>query len=58
VGSEDNALVAGAVVLFATKVILRSSHDVLEARGYLEGMRGAIDKLINNAFRRKTPGRR
>jgi hypothetical protein len=58
VGSEDNALVAGAIVLFATQVILRSSQDVLEARAYLEGMRGAIDKLVNNAFRRKIPGRR
>ena len=47
---EDNAVVAGAIVLFAAEVIKRSSGNVLEARAYLEGMRSAIDGLLANAF--------
>jgi hypothetical protein len=47
---EDNAVVAGAIVLFAAEVIKRSSSNVREARAYLEGMRGAIDGLLANAF--------
>jgi hypothetical protein len=48
---EDNAVVAGAIVLFAAEVIKRSSSNVLEARAYLEGMRNAIEGLIANAFK-------
>ena len=47
---EDNAVVAGAIVLFAAEVIKRSSANAREARAYLEGMRSAIDGLIANAF--------
>ena len=47
---EDDAVVAGAIVLFATEVIKRSSSNVLEARAYLEGMRSAIDGFLANAF--------
>ena len=47
---EDDAVVAGAIVLFAAEVIKRSSGNVLEARAYLEGMRTAIDGLLANAF--------
>ena len=47
---EDDAVVAGAIVLFAAEVIKRSSGNVLEARAYLEGMRSAIDGLLANAF--------
>ena len=46
---EDDAVVAGAIVLFATEVIKRSSSNVLEARAYLEGMRSAIDGFLANA---------
>jgi hypothetical protein len=42
--------VAGAIVLFAADVIQGSSKDLLEARSYLEGMRVAIDNLLNAAF--------
>jgi hypothetical protein len=52
---EDNAVVAGAIVLFATEVIKRSSSNVLEARAYLEGMRSAIDGFLANAFQEKAP---
>ena len=47
---EDDAVVAGAIVLFATEVIKRSSSNVLEARAYLEGMRSAIDGFLANEF--------
>ena len=47
---EDPAIVAGAIVLFAAEVIRSSSKDLLEARSYLEGMRVAIDNLLNTAF--------
>ena len=53
---EDNAVVAGAIVLFAAEVIKRSSSNVLEARAYLEGMRSAIDGLIANAFKDAAEG--
>ena len=47
---EDPAIVAGAIVLFAAQVIQASSNDLLEARSYLDGMRVAIDNLLNTAF--------
>jgi hypothetical protein len=49
-GDEDPAHVAGAIVIFATETIQRSANDLLEARGYLDGIRGAIDGLLKNAF--------
>ena len=55
---EDNAVVAGAIVLFAAEVIKRSSSNVREARAYLEGMRGAIDGLLANAFQDTSQGTR
>jgi hypothetical protein len=50
-GDEDPAHVAGAIVIFATETIQRSANSLLEARGYLDGMRGAIDGLLKNAFK-------
>ena len=47
---EDPAHVAGAIVIFATETIERSANNLLEARGYLDGIRGAIDGLLKNAF--------
>jgi hypothetical protein len=47
---EDPALVAAAIVIFATENIRRSADDLKSARAYLEGMRGAIDELLRGAF--------
>jgi hypothetical protein len=55
-GDEDPAHVAGAIVLFATETIQRSATNLLEARGYLDGIRGAIDGLLKNAFADQEPG--
>ena len=52
-GKEDPAHVAGAIVIFATETIRRSATTLLEARGYLDGIRGAIDGLLKNAFAEK-----
>jgi hypothetical protein len=52
---EDDAVVAGAIVLFATEVIKRSSSNAQEARAYLEGMRSAIDGFLANAFQDAAP---
>jgi len=49
-GNEDPAHVAGAIVIFATETIQRSASNLLEARGYLDGIRGAIDGLLKNAY--------
>jgi len=54
-GTEDPAHVAGAIVIFATETIKRSADNLQEARGYLDGIRGAIDGLLRNAFAEKTP---
>jgi hypothetical protein len=54
-GTEDPAHVAGAIVIFATETIQRSSDNLQEARGYLDGIRGAIDGLLKNAFAEKNP---
>jgi hypothetical protein len=55
-GTEDPAHVAGAIVIFATETIQRSANNLLEARGYLDGIRGAIDGLLKNAFKEDTAG--
>ena len=55
-GREDPAHVAGAIVIFATETIQRSANSLLEARGYLDGMRGAIDGLLKNAFKDDAAG--
>ena len=49
---EDPAVVAGAIVIFATENIKRSANALPDARAYLEGMRTAIDGLLVNAFPR------
>jgi hypothetical protein len=49
-GNEDPALVAAAIVIFATENIKRSATDLREARAYLEGLRQAVDELLRNAF--------
>jgi hypothetical protein len=56
VGTEDPAHVAGAIVIFATETIQRSANNLLEARGYLDGIRGAIDGLLKNAFKEDAAG--
>ena len=48
--NDDPAVIAGAIVLFAAEIIRISSKDLLEARAYLDGMQGAIDQLLVNAF--------
>jgi hypothetical protein len=55
-GTEDPAHVAGAIVIFATETIQRSANNLLEARGYLDGIRGAIDGLLKNAFKEDAAG--
>ena len=55
-GTEDPAHVAGAIVIFATETIQRSANSLLDARGYLDGMRGAIDGLLKNAFKEDAAG--
>jgi hypothetical protein len=47
---DDPAVVAGAIVLFATENIKRSAKALPDARAYLTGMRDAIDGLLVNAF--------
>jgi hypothetical protein len=47
---DDPAVVAGAIVIFATENIQRSAKTLPDARGYLTGMRDAIDGLLANAF--------
>jgi len=37
-------------VIFATENIQRSAKTLPDARGYLTGMRDAIDGLLANAF--------
>jgi hypothetical protein len=54
-GDEDPAHVAGAIVLFATDTIKRSAENLADARGYLDGMRVAIDGMLKNAFPDKQP---
>ncbi len=54
-GDEDPAHVAGAIVLFATDTIKRSAENLADARGYLDGMRIAIDGMLKNAFPDKQP---
>jgi hypothetical protein len=54
-GDEDPAHVAGAIVLFATDTIKRSAENLADARGYLDGMRIAIDGMLKNAFPEKPP---
>jgi hypothetical protein len=56
-GDEDPALVAAAIVIFATENIKRSASDLLEARAYLEGVRQAIDELLRNAYKEPKPKR-
>jgi hypothetical protein len=55
-GREDPEHVAGAIVIFATETIQRSASSLAEARGYLDGMRGAIDGLLKNVFKEDTAG--
>ena len=47
---DDPAVVAGAIVIFATENIERSAKSLPDARAYLTGMRDAIDGLLINAF--------
>lgn len=47
---DDPAVVAGAIVIFATENIKRSAQGLSDARSYLTGMRDAIDGLLVNAF--------
>ena len=47
---DDPAVVAGAIVIFATENIMRSAKALPDARAYLTGMRDAIDGLLVNAF--------
>ena len=47
---EDPAHVAGAIVIFATETIKRSASTLLEARACLDGLRTAIEGLLQNAF--------
>jgi hypothetical protein len=47
---DDPAVVAGAIVIFATENIQRSAKSLPDARAYLTGMRDAIDGLLVNAF--------
>src|ERR1043166_9234030 len=47
---DDPAVVAGAIVIFATENIKRSAKALPDARAYLTGMRDAIDGLLVNAF--------
>lgn len=49
---DDPAVVAGAIVIFATENIKRSAKALPDARAYLTGMRDAIDGLLVNAFPR------
>ena len=50
---EDPARVAGAIVIFATETIKRSANTLPEARAYLDGLRTAIEGLLQNAFAEK-----
>src|ERR1044072_2013051 len=47
---DDPAVVAGAILIFATENIKRSAQGLPDARSYLNGMRDAIDGLLVNAF--------
>jgi hypothetical protein len=47
---EEPARVAGAIAIFAAETIKRSANNLIEARAYLEGLRGGIDGLLQNAF--------
>ena len=47
---DDPAVVAGAIVIFATANIKRSAKTLHEARAYLDATRIAIDGLLLNAF--------
>lgn len=47
---EEPARVAGAIAIFAAETIKRSANNLIEARAYLEGLRGGIDGLLKNAF--------
>lgn len=47
---EEPAHVAGAIAIFAAETIKRSANTLMEARAYLEGLRGGIDGLLKNAF--------
>jgi hypothetical protein len=47
---DDPAVVAGAIVIFATENIKRSAKTLPDARAYLNGMRDAIDGFLINAF--------
>jgi hypothetical protein len=47
---DDPAVVAGAIVIFATENIKRSAKTLPEARAYLDATRVAIDGLLLNAF--------
>jgi hypothetical protein len=47
---EEPAHVAGAIAIFAAETIKRSANNLLEARAYLDGLRGGIDGLLKNAF--------
>jgi hypothetical protein len=53
---EDPAHVAGAIVIFATATTQRSAGSLAEARGYLDGIRGAIDGLLRNVFKDEAAG--
>jgi hypothetical protein len=48
---EDQALIAGAIAIFAAEIIKRSSSNLLQARGYLYDLRDSIEGLLKNAFR-------
>ena len=50
---DDPAVVAGAIVIFATENIKRSAKTLPEARAYLDATRVAIDGLLLNAFPQK-----
>jgi hypothetical protein len=47
---DDPAVIAGAIVIFATENIKRSAKTLPEARAYLDATRIAIDGLLLNAF--------
>ena len=53
--TEDPARVAGAIAIFATKTIERSANNLVEARAYLDGLRGAIDGLLRDRFADSKP---
>jgi hypothetical protein len=48
--NDDPAVVAAALVIFASENIKHSANGLGEARAYLKGMNDAIDGLLINVF--------